>query len=92
MKITTLILVLISFNFCFSQERTNNINEKNPTEKIQLIKKDIDELKHQRESILADKKILTEEEKRQIEKIDEKIKFREEKIKNSINEIKSNEN
>lgn len=91
MKITTLILALISFNFCFSQERTNNINEKNPTEKIQLIKKDIDELKHLRESILADKKILTEEEKRQIEKIDEKIKFREEKIKNSINEIKSNE-
>ena len=91
MKITTLILALISFNFCFSQERTNNINEKNPTEKIQLIKKDIDELKHQRESILADKKILTEEEKSQIEKIDEKIKFREEKIKNSINEIKSNE-
>ena len=91
MKITTLILALISFNFCFSQERTNNINEKNPTEKIQLIKKDIDELKHQRESILADKKTLTEEEKSQIEKIDEKIKFREEKIKNSINEIKSNE-
>jgi len=81
MKITTLILALISFNFCFSQERTNNINEKNPTEKIQLIKKDIDELKHQRESILADKKILTEDEKSQIKKIDERINIRESKIK-----------
>lgn len=90
MKITTLILALISFNFCFSQERTNNINEKNPTEKIQLIKKDIDELKHQRESILADKKNLTEEEKSQIEKIDERISIREDKLKVLITENKNN--
>ena len=90
MKITTLILALISLNFCFSQERINNINEKNPTEKIQLIKKDIDELKHQRESILADKKNLTEEEKSQIEKIDERISIREDKLKVLNEEIKNN--
>lgn len=89
MKITTLILALISFNFCFSQERTNNINEKNPTEKIQLIKKDIDELKHQRESILAEKKILTEEEKSQIKKIDERINIWDNKLK-ILNEVNNN--
>lgn len=37
MKYTTIAIAIISLNFCFSQERTNNINEKNSTEKIESI-------------------------------------------------------
>ena len=89
MKYITIILALISFNICFSQERINNINEKNSTEKIESIRENIDELKQQREKILSGNKILTEEEKNQIKKIDERIHIREEEIRMSIDNKKN---
>ena len=57
MKITTLILALISFNFCFSQEVETNINNSNykkNSSKIKLLNEKIDEIN------LIVKKLLSE--------------------------------
>ena len=55
MKITTLILALISFNFCFSQEVETNINNSNykkNSSKIKLLNEKIDEMNSNREKIV----------------------------------------